>query len=283
MKVLVTGATGFVGQHLIPQLLESGHEVTAVARDRVKARSFDWYKRVLFMAQDIHHDIADPFEFFGRPDAIVHLAWGGLPNYKALFHFEETLPRDYRFLKTLVEGGARHLLVTGTCLEYGMQNGCLSEEMASRPVTSYALAKDTLFKSLEMLIQDKGLTFQWARLFYMYGPGQNPNSLLSQLDRALGNGDSTFNMSGGDQLRDYLPAITVAAQLVKLLVHPECSGIVNVCSGVPISVRSVIERQLTERQAKIRLNLGHYPYPEYEPMAFWGNPRKFLSIIGDDR
>jgi nucleoside-diphosphate-sugar epimerase len=275
MKVLVTGATGFIGQHVIPQLLEHGHTVVAVARDERKARRFDWFKRVRFIACDIHHPSANPFEQFGQPAAVIHLAWPGLPNYKALFHFEENLPADYRFLKSLVESGVGHLLVTGTCFEYGMQSGVLSEDMPTAPANPYALAKDTLRKFLQSLQQQHSFTLQWARLFYMYGQGQNQNSLLAQLDRAVDSGDPVFSMSGGEQLRDYLPVEVVASHLVSLLEHPQYNGVVNICSGEPISVRRLVEQHLVKRGGDIRLNLGHHPYPDYEPMAFWGSSQLF--------
>ena len=149
MKVLVTGASGFVGQHVVLQLLKRGHVVTAVGRHEAKARGFDWFDRVRFIECDIHCPITDPFEKFGRPEVVIHLAWPGLPNYKSLFHFEKNLPADYRFLKALVEGGANHLLIAGTCLEYGMQNGALTEMMPTMPSNPYALAKDTLRKLLQ--------------------------------------------------------------------------------------------------------------------------------------
>ena len=205
----------------------------------------------------------------------MHLAWRGLPNYKNFFHFEDNLPANYRFLKALASAGYKHFLVTGTCLEYGMQSGCLNEFMEPRPAIPYSLAKDALRRFLEALQKEMPFVLQWARLFYMYGEGQNPNSLLSQLDRAIDNGDESFNTSGGEQLRDYLPVTEVAARLVKLLEHPEVSGPINICSGKPISVRRLAEDRITERSASIRLNLGHYPYQDYEPMAFWGDRRRF--------
>jgi nucleoside-diphosphate-sugar epimerase len=107
----------------------------------------------------------------------------------------------------------------------------------------------------------------------MYGEGQNPNSLLTMLDQAIQRGDPSFNMSGGEQLRDYLPVTEVATRLVKLLEHPELSGVINICSGAPISVRRLVENRIAERDASIKLNLGSYPYPDYEPMAFWGGSR----------
>ena len=128
MKVLVTGATGFIGRHVVPQLLERGHSVVAVARDAAKASGFSWFEHVRFVACDIHSRLESPWTLFDRPDAAIHLAWPGLPNYKALFHFTENLPADFRFLSSLVEGGLARLLVTGTCFEYGMQNGCLAED-----------------------------------------------------------------------------------------------------------------------------------------------------------
>ncbi len=279
MKVLVTGATGFIGRHVVAQLLERGHEVIAVARDEAKARNFVWFDRVRFIACDIHGPIDSPAEWFGQPEAVMHLAWPGLPNYEALFHYEKTLPADYHFLKSLVQGGVGHLLVTGTCVEYGMQSGALAEDLPTAPANAYALAKDTLRKELQALQRQHGFTLQWARLFYMQGQGQSRNSLIAQLDRAIDNGEAVFNMSGGEQLRDYLPVDEVASRTVTLLEHPGCNGVVNICSGEPISVRRLVERHLVNRGASIRLNLGHYPYSSDEPMAFWGDASRLATIL----
>lgn len=279
MKVLVTGATGFVGRHLVPQLLAAGHDVTALARNEVRAREFSWFDQVNFVACDIHTQLKAAPRSLMQHDAVIHLAWPGLPNYKDLFHFEDTLPADYRFLKWLVEGGIKHLLVTGTCFEYGMQCGCLAEDLPTDPQNPYALAKDTLRKFLEILCPRYEVTLQWARLFYMHGSGQNSKSLLAQLDQALESGAKVFNMSEGEQLRDYLHVDIVARYLVVLFSKPDCSGPVNICSGRPISVRRLVERHLTQQSAAIKLNLGYYPYPDYEPMAFWGSRKKLDRLM----
>ena len=282
MKVLVTGATGFVGQQVIPFLLERGHTVTAVARNAAKAQGFTWYPVTRFIAGDIHNSGDDLVDMIGRQDAVLHLAWPGLPHYKDLFHFERNLPAAYRFLKSLVVHDTEHLLVTGTCLEYGMKEGCLSEETPADPSNPYALAKDTLRKFLEELNKVNSFKLQWARLFYLYGPGQNPNSLIAQLDNAINMGEKTFNMSGGEQVRDYLPVEEAARRLVMLLEHPECEGIVNICSGSPISVLKLAEQYIEKKKAQIKLNLGYYPYPDYEPMAFWGSSDKFLRYCSTE-
>jgi dTDP-6-deoxy-L-talose 4-dehydrogenase (NAD+) len=279
MNVLVTGAAGFVGGHVVAALLSRGHQVTAVDRDEDRARGMRWFDQCRFVACDIHQLRERPGEVFGSADAVIHLAWPGLPNYKALFHHEVNLPADYRFLKSLICDGYSRVLVTGTCLEYGMRSGCLKEEMPAMPAISYALAKDTLRKFLVMLKGETPFTLQWARLFYMHGEGQNPNSLLAQLDRAIEQGEPAFNMSGGEQLRDYLPIDRVATSLTIISEKNDFDGIVNVCSGTPVSVRQLVESRIAEKQAHIRLNLGHYPYPDYEPMAFWGDVTRLHALM----
>lgn len=280
MKIMVTGATGFIGNHLVPVLLERGYNVIAVARDEEKASKLPWYADVKFLAYDIHStEKPISLDDFGNPDVLMHLAWPGLPNYKSLFHFEDNLTADYRFIKSLVRQGLSQILVTGTCFEYGMQGGCLKEDMATFPANSYALAKDTLRKFLQLLQQQISFTLQWVRLFYMYGAGQNPDSLLAQLDRAIENGDKKFNMSGGEQLRDYTPVEGVAKDLARLVEYIQSDGIYNCCSGIPISIRELVERRIRERESNIELNLGYYRYPDYEPMAFWGDRYRLDAVL----
>jgi len=280
MKILVTGATGFVGQHLITKLLAKNHNIVAVARNSDFAKSMSWYQDVRFISCDLYSSTVDHVKVCGIPDVLIHLAWQGLPNYNDLFHFERNLFSDYHFLKNMILAGTKHVLVTGTCLEYGLQSGPLSEEVIPLPTTPYGLAKDTLRKFLQVLQKKNPFVFQWARLFYMFGSGQNKNSLLAQLETAINNKDKVFNMSGGEQLRDYLSIEDVASYLALIIENSSIEGIINCCSGEPISVRQLVENRISKREAKIKLNLGYYPYPDYESMAFWGDNQKLKKIIG---
>ncbi len=266
-EVIVTGATGFIGQHLVPLLLRNGKKVIAVARDKKKAKSFEWFDDVHFVSTALsegtkHLDIS-------KGMSLIHLAWSGLPNYKSKFHFERNLPESYNFIKECIADGVSHVLATGTCFEYGFKSGSIASNMKPCPNNPYGLAKDMLRQQLEFLSTEKPYYLKWARLFYMYGEGQNPKSILSQLDAAIDNGDKVFNMSGGEQLRDYLHIDAVVQQLYDLH-ESKINGTFNICSGRPISIRRLIEERIKERSSDIALNLGYYPYLDYEPMAFWG-------------
>lgn len=280
MKVLVTGSTGFIGRHVVSSLLERNLDIVATSRDEKKARNIDWYDHVKYIPYDIYNKNNDLFSLFECPDTIIHLAWDGLPNYKSSFHVEKTLPANCHFLKNFLDGGVKKMVVTGTCYEYGMQCGCLSEDTATMPVTQYGLAKDTLRKYLEMVIPEYTTSLNWIRLFYLHGNGQNENSLIPQLKRAILLGDRIFNMSGGEQLRDYLPVETVAEYICRIALQTEITGVLNCCSGKPISIRRLVEKVISEMNSNIVLNMGYYPYPDYEPLAFWGDVSR-LKSIGD--
>jgi nucleoside-diphosphate-sugar epimerase len=279
-KVLVTGATGFIGNHVIERLLKISQHVIATSAHEVKAKQFDWYSKVTYLPLDLSALEAnkDYFDYFGKPEVLIHLAWEGLPNYKSSFHIDRILPEQYSFLSNLIQNGLNDLTVTGTCFEYGMREGCLDESMVPAPANAYAIAKDSLRKALEELQTLHSLSFKWARLFYMFGKGQNPKSILAQLETAIQNKEEVFNMSGGEQLRDYLPVESVAEYIVEIALQTEVEGIINCCSGFPISIKQIVTDYLRQRGATIKLNLGYYPYPDYEPMEFWGDSRKLRSI-----
>jgi len=269
MKVAVTGASGFVGSYVLAELERLNIEIvattrTSVTRDYSESTSIRW----------VNLDIASPpeecFKALGMPDVLIHLAWEGLPNYRSLHHFETELPLQYQFLSTLVHKGLKSLIVVGTCFEYGSQSGPIDVSIETHPTNPYGFAKDVLHKQLQQLKGLHPFKLTWARLFYMYGLGQSENSLYSLLRSAVERGDKVFKMSGGEQLRDYLPVKDVASAIVDLAFEEEDRCVVNICSGQPISIHRLVEGWIEQNGWDIELALGEYPYPDYEPFAFWG-------------
>jgi dTDP-6-deoxy-L-talose 4-dehydrogenase (NAD+) len=210
---------------------------------------------------------------------MIHLSWAGLPNYRDNFHLEQNLPRHKIFLENIIRNGLQNINITGTCFEYGMQEGKLSEDMQSLPQNPYAQAKNQLRMFIEDLKKSCSFEYKWIRLFYMFGKGQNAKSLFSQLQQALDNHDEVFNMSGGRQTRDFLPVEKVAEYIVDIALQKKVSGIINCCSGIPVTVKQLVQQYLQSRNAAIKLNLGYYPYPNYEPMHFWGDNSRLNQII----
>lgn len=280
-KVLVTGATGFVGNYVVNELLNKGFAVTATSSSLEKASAMEWFNKVKYIPFNFNEfdEAVDYYGYFGQPDMLIHLAWEGLPNYKEDFHLTRNLPLQQSFLQNLLKNGLKDLTVTGTCFEYGMKDGCLIETMECEPANPYAIAKNELRIKLEKLTAVYHCSFKWIRLFYMYGKGQSPKSLISQLDKALENGDAVFNMSGGEQVRDFLPIEKAAEYIVSIAAQKKVKGIINCCSGKPVSVKDFVRDYLQVKKKNIQLNPGYYPYPDYEAMRFWGDNNKLSQVL----
>lgn len=282
MRVAVTGASGFVGRAVVEHLLARGVDVIAASRraEPEMAPSSSGSGALRHCALDLAAPPPRPFVHLGRPDAVLHLAWHGLPNYRGACHVDEELPRQIEFLRRCVDDGLPRLIVSGTCLEYGLREGCLDESLPTQPVTAYAQAKDRLRLALEALAAHGGLQLVWLRLFYLYGEGQAPTSLYAQLRAAIARGDARFPMSRGDQIRDFQPLSAAAQQIAALALHDTAAGIFNVCSGRPQTVLELVRQWLREWDADIELERGVYDYPDYEPRAFWGGRRRLDTLLG---
>jgi dTDP-6-deoxy-L-talose 4-dehydrogenase (NAD+) len=280
VNIAVTGASGFLGRHVLRAVTSRGeHAITAVSRRPLQAEALPSGCRNVVL--DLAAAAPGDYERLGRPDMLVHLAWGGLPNYLSLHHFEQELPVQYGFLRAMVQGGLPAMLVTGTCYEYGMVDGELAEDREPLPANPYAYAKTALWRQLEFLKAKFPFKLAWARLFYLWGQGQAPTSIYPLLQAAAARGDTSFPMSKGEQLRDYLPVTDAASMIAELSMQAQDCGIVNVSSGEPVSIRALVERWIAEEDLAITPELGRYPYPDYEPLAFWGSASKRRRILGD--
>lgn len=280
MKIAVTGASGFIGTHVLRALRSTGAEVTAITRDPKRLSHADGINIVTL---DMARPTKVPFDAMGRPDVLIHLAWGGLPNYESDTHLNLELPLQKAFLESCVASGLKRLFVAGTCLEYGMRSGELSEGLDAMPVTAYGAAKNTLRSDLGRLRENHDFELTWFRVFYLYGQRQAKTSLYSQLQAAISSGSSTFSMSPGDQVRDFLPVREAARCIVTLAMANTPGCLVNLCSGQPITVLEMVREWMRERGATLELNLGAHPYPSFEPHSFWGTREKLDRLLGEAR
>jgi dTDP-6-deoxy-L-talose 4-dehydrogenase (NAD+) len=277
-KILLTGGSGFVGKHVLKALLARKADITVLTRNSKQLDKLNT-SGVTFIQHDIHSNKLISFEELGSPDIVLHLAWGGLPNYNSLHHYEKELPAHYVFLKNLIEGGLKKLIVSGTCFEYGMKSGELFEDMCADPTNAYGFAKNTLRRELEFLQTKNSFGLTWARLFYLWGEGQSTSSLYNSLCSAISSNHPEFDLSGGKQKRDYLPVEEVAEYLTKLCLDIESIGILNISSGEPVTIKQIVNTWVNQKGSNIRLNYGKYPYPDYEPMEFWGSSKKMKSAF----
>ena len=278
MKIAITGAGGFVGQHVLGALQSTGADVVAIVRPGSTLRGHA--PDIEVVPLDLADVSADAFNRIGRPDSLIHLAWGGLPHYQSQHHLDSELPLQRAFLESCIRSGLKHLVVTGTCFEYGLQSGELHEDLPAQPNTLYGKAKDELRCSLQQLQARCDFGLSWLRIFYLFGPGQAATSLYSQLQAAVARGDASFDMSPGDQVRDFMPVETAGHSIAQAAWRGMDDGILNLCSGQPARVVDIVHGWLREWNAAIELKTGVFPYPDYEPFAFWGNRRKLDGLTG---
>ena len=276
MKIAVTGSNGCIGSHIINDLAHMGHEVVCIVRDVNNFQPNN--DNYVVVEMEIGSTGNNAFDSLGRPDVLLDLAWENLDDYTSLQHVEKTLVEHYCFIKNLVESGLKSVVVTGTCFEYGMQYGPLSESLQTNPVTSYGYAKDSLRKQLELLQTKVEFNVTWLRLFYIYG-SEKCKGIYSQLVRSIKEGDLEFKMSKGEQIRDYILISDLSKIISKIVIHNQNYGIVNVCDGSPVSVRSAVESWVSDYCSDIKLNLGFYDYPVHEALCFWGDNSKMKSIL----
>ena len=185
-----------------------------------------------------------------------------------------------RFLKAIIDSGLKKLVVSGTCYEYGLSSGALSETQETNPNTPYGIAKERLRRELFEIHSMQNFELTWARIFYPYGDGQSEMSIHSQLRSAILNGDQQFKMGSGKQVLDFVSAERVASVLASLATRCAGVGTVNIGSGKPQSVLDFVKDQIRALGVQLEPLVGALPDRNFESQSFWADLKKLDAVIG---
>ena len=276
MKILVTGANGYIGRHLTTALLERGHEVIACdfAFDGVDGRAGRCYANIFSGSRSI-------FEETGRPDALVHLAWrNGFDHYHTS-HVAE-LPAHYEFLVNMMDGGLSQLLVMGTVHEVGYHVGAVDETVPADPVTPYGIAKNALRELVTVYAEKKGVVLQWLRGFFIIGDDASNHSVFSRMLEAEARGQELFPFTTGRNRFDFIDVDELARQIAATAEQKEVTGIINCCSGKTVPLAEAAERFIRENHLKLRLDYGKFPDRADASPEVWGDTAKINRIMKND-
>lgn len=272
-KILVTGSNGYIGRHVVKYLLDAGHQVVAadISNDSVDDR-----------AQKINVSIFDgcenAYELFGSPDICIHLAWRNGFVHNAPTHMED-LPLHYAFLKSLVDSGLKRLAVMGTMHEIGYWEGAIDEDTPCNPQSQYGIAKDSLRRSIIQLTEERGVTLYWLRAYYILGDDARNNSIFSKIIAMDAQGETRFPFTSGKNLYDFITVDELARYISLASTQDKITGIINVCSGKPVSLGDKVEEFIKDNNLSIKLDYGAFPDRPYDSPGVWGNADKINKIL----
>lgn len=240
-RILVTGATGFVGRQILATLASRKVQMTLVARCELKKEALLSVENVILTEDAFSQTRAWWAETLQGIDTVIHAAWFCEPGQ----YLESPINLDclkgtITLAQACVDAGVRRFVGIGTCFEYDTEAGYLSVDTPLRPATPYAAAKAAAYLALNQSLSKAGVEFVWCRLFYLHGEGEDPRRLVPYIHQQLQKGEIA-NLSDGLKVRDYMDVSDAAASIVNI-AFGKFIGPVNVCSGVGVTIRQLALR-----------------------------------------
>ncbi|MCI8483800.1 MAG: NAD(P)-dependent oxidoreductase [Lachnospiraceae bacterium] len=272
-SVLVTGAAGYMGRHVVRSFLDAGYQVLV---NDLSYKGVD--DRAIRKEADIFSGEKDIYQQMGEPDLLVHLAWrdGFVHNSDA--HMKD-LSDHTAFLQHMVDGGVKAVSVMGSMHEIGYWEGAIDETTPCNPQSMYGVAKNALRQFLLLYTKDKNVAVHWLRAYYIYGDDARGSSIFAKIVQAVEDGKTTFPFTSGKNQYDFIHIDQLAQQIVQASVQDQVNGIINVCSGEPISLGDKVESFIKEHQFEIKLDYGAFPDRPYDSPGVWGDPEKIQQIM----
>lgn len=272
MKILITGANGYIGTGVVNALLALHQNIIATdfSVDCIN-------KQVKAIAGNIF-EIDNPYEFYEKPDVILHLAWRDGFIHNSDSHLKD-LPNHIQFLSKMAESGVKKIVGLGTMHEIGFWEGKIQDNTPCNPMSMYGISKNALREALELICKQNNVLFQWIRGYYIVGNSEKGASIFSKITAAEKERKVEFPFTTGLNQYDFIDYDEFCNQIANVTINNEILGIINCCSGRPESLSNRVERFIRENHYNIKLNYGAFPDRPYDSLAVWGDNTKIKTII----
>jgi nucleoside-diphosphate-sugar epimerase len=279
MRILVTGAAGFVGSELVRRLAAGSNQVTGVDRD--SDRLAELARRVPGISIECldigSRDLLPALLGKARPEGLIHLAWYANPvDYLTSHANVDSLQMTVGLVDAALQAGCRRLVMGGSCVEYAAQDRLLVESDPPDPQTLYGVCKHSAWQISRVLSREAGADLAWARIFHIHGPGEDRRRLLPWAAGQLKLG-AAVPLTDGSQVRDHLHVADVASALATIL-ESGTSGLYNVSSGEPVRLRHVLETLGDLMGARSQLQFGALPRGSSDMMFLAGDSSRLRSL-----
>ncbi|MCI8832484.1 MAG: NAD(P)-dependent oxidoreductase [Lachnospiraceae bacterium] len=272
-KILVTGANGYIGRYVTKTLLENEYEVIAadVHFDNVDSRATYFRDSIFDIKENLYVEL-------GQPDVCIHLAWQDGFVHNAPSHMEK-LSQHYRFLKDLGEQGCKNITVMGSMHEIGYWEGAIEAETPCNPLSLYGISKNALRQSLLLMARNNGVSLKWLRAYYILGDDLHNNSIFTKLIQAERDGKKEFPFTSGKNKYDFIDVKELGFQIAAAAVQTDISGIINTCTGQPVSLGEKVEDFIKQNRLNISLKYGAFPDRDYDSPIVYGDNTQITKII----
>ena len=221
--------------------------------------------------------IEDPYEYFDKPDVVLHMAWRDGFVHNSINHIND-LPAHYNFLNKFIDAGVKRIACMGSMHEIGFFEGSINENTPCNPQSKYGISKNALRELLELDCQANSIKLQWLRGFYIVGNTADGCSIFSKIVQSAQKGNTTFPFTMGQNQFDFLDYDVFCKYVADTVEQDTVNGVINICSGRPEKLADRVERFIKENDFNIKLEYGKFPDRPYDSKAIWGDDFK-ISVI----
>lgn len=273
-RVLITGANGYIGKHVTRKCLEHGYDVLAldINNSNIQDLGIKFIKGS-FLDDNIYKNIYD-----FNPEIVIHLAWVDGFNHNSSRHLED-LGGHISFLSNLIDHGTKKICALGTMHEIGYYEGKVDENTPCNPRSNYGVAKNVLRQALIEKQKTSNFNLYWLRGFYLTGDDENNHSIFSKMLMAEKEGKKEFPLNSGKNQYDFIDIDLFSEMIVKTISQDEYSGIINICSGKPVSLKEKIEEFKVQNHLSLIFKYGEFPDRPYDSPIIYGDNNIITSIM----